>query len=291
MPGTQPGLAFGASSSARGGQRVQRPTASGSHGNKELTLDWSPDGPLPRPGRRARARPVRRRPDRPLPVTGVQSHVAYAQLGNGRLLPAAADAKSSRLRPRKHQENQPGRRRISAGRRPGPVLPVLAVGRPAGRLRTGRWPSGQVRAMPPAWPAAGAAIRAGRPGGTTRPGAPRRTRPVASYPASGSAFPCAFRGWPAQRDQAAVPVGRPAHRPLIPLRTAGDSTGLSADTSRYRGLSQARNGFRRPMNHTSTARRSRRGRDHARRTCRAAPGGRARPARFRPRSRACPRPG
>jgi hypothetical protein len=156
-----------------------------------------------------------------------------------------------------------------------PARPIaslaMAVSRPAGQLQTGKCPSGQVRAMFPAQPAARTPPAPAGPGGATRPGAPRRTRPVASYPASGAAFPRAFRGWPAQRDQAAVPVGRPANRPLIPLRTAGDSTGLSADTSRYRGLSRARNGFRRPVNHTGTARRSRHGRDHARRTCRAAP--------------------
>lgn len=175
-----------------------------------------------------------------------------------------------------------------------PARPIaslaMAVGRPEGQSPAGKCPSGQVRAMPPAWLAARAATRAGRP----RRGDPARRSaadpPRGGLPSVRAAFPCAFRGWPAQRHQAAVPVGRPANRPLIPLRTAGDSTGLSADTSRYRGLSRARNGFRRPMNHTGTARRRRRGRDHARRDLPGRPGGQARPARFRPRARARPRP-
>jgi len=141
----------------------------------------------------------------------------------------------------------------------------MAVGRPASQLPTGKCPSGQVRAMPPARPAARGGHprrpgRAGRPGPALSGGpAPQRVTQRQGR------VPCAFRGWPAQRDQAAVPGGRPASRPLIPLRTAGDSTGLSAGTSRYRGLSRARNGFRRPVNHTGTARRSRLSRDHARR--------------------------
>jgi len=142
---------------------------------------------------------------------------------------------------------------------------AMSVDRPASQLAAGKCPSGQVRATPPALPAASAATRAGR---AARDDLARRSTvdpPRGGLPSVRAAFPCAFRGWPAQRDQAAVPGGRPAHRPLIPLRTAGDSAGLSADTSRYRGLSRARNGFRRPVNHTGTARRSRRGSDHAQR--------------------------
>jgi len=134
----------------------------------------------------------------------------------------------------------------SAGRRHAHQFPAFSRG-PAGRpASTRQMPVHAGQATPSAWLAARAAICAGGPGGTTWLGGSRRTRPMAGYPASGVAFLCAIRGWPAQRDQVAVPGGWPANRPLIPLHTAGDSTGLSADTSRYRGLSRARNSFRRP---------------------------------------------
>jgi hypothetical protein len=243
------------------------------------------------PGRPA-SPPLARAPAGWPPVPGFRRSIARREraIREWPVIASGAGAKSGRLRRRK--TGKTGRDgsgfRLAAGT--AHRFPGYGHGPAAGQPQTGTCPSGQVRAMPPARPAARAATRAGRPGRDDPAWRSAGTRPVAGYPASGAAFPRAFRGWPAQRDQAAVPVGRPANRPLIPLPTAGDSTGLSADTSRYRGLSRVRNGFRRPVNHTSTARRSRRGRDHARRDLPGRPGGRARPARFRPRSRARPRP-